>query len=362
MLKGYHSHCHYYQDDPSVPVLTSWTAIYLHPHSDEEEYGFDPGLSLDISFFPETKPKYILPPYFIDSIICDCMKKPYLFGNHIFDCINGIICLGDEINGLVLWNPAIREYKVVPEPPCHNYHSSNDVLAFGYDHNSNDYKLVRILTDTYQSDLILHPVVVHVYNLSTDSWRQIDLDFDLSIIDFPGDSNELYFNGVYHWCSCILSGEYAQRCEVIVCFDMTKEVFRTMRMPDLGYISSIKDIKKTLGVLSNCLALIVHNINKMMTNKHLDIWVMREYGVQKSWTKQFVIGPLLIIPRAQQFLFDVQLLLVCDKLVMINGKGQILLYEFGAQEIKNLQLRNLPNSFFVSKPIVYMKSLVSVSG
>ena len=88
----------------------------------------------------------------------------------------------------------------------------------------------------------------------------------------------------------------------------------------------------------------------------------REYGVEKSWTKQFVIGPLLIIPRAQQFLFDVQLLLVCDKLVMINGKGQILLYEFGAQEIKNLQLRNLPDSFFVSKPIVYMKSLVSVSG
>ena len=42
-----------------------------------------------------------------------------------------------------------------------------------------------------------------------------------------------------------------------------------------------------------------------------------------------------------------ELLLVDDKLVLIRDKGNILLYDFGAHEIKNLQLRNLPDSVFL---------------
>ena len=71
----------------------------------------------------------------------------------------------------------------------------------------------------------MHPIV-HVYTLSTDSWKQIDTSFDRTIICFPGDycSNE-YFNGVYHWPACILLDEHGRDCEVIVCFDMRDKVF-----------------------------------------------------------------------------------------------------------------------------------------
>ena len=291
------------------------------------------------------------------------MKKPDIFGTPVFDCINGIICLGDEINGLVLWNPATREHKVVPKPFCDLFDSVN--FAFGYDHNSNDYKVVRVVTfEGHHGELILPSVVhVHVYNLSTDSWRQIDPTFDPSITYFPGDCDELYLNGVHHWPSCRSIDEHGQHCKVIVCFDMIDEVFRTIRMPDLGDISHINKIGKTSAVLSNCVALIVYDMNETVIEKTFDIWVMREYGVEESWTKQFIIKPGLIFQRTNHFVGAGELLFVGDKLLLVNGnKGQILLYDFGTQEIKNLQLRNCSDSFCVSRLMIYVESLVSVKG
>ena len=291
------------------------------------------------------------------------MKKPDIFGTPVFDCINGIICLGDEINGLVLWNPATREHKVVPKPFCDLFDSVN--FAFGYDHNSNDYKVVRVVTfEGHHGELILPSVVhVHVYNLSTDSWRQIDPTFDPSITYFPGDCGELYLNGVHHWPSCRSIDEHGQHCKVIVCFDMIDEVFRTIRMPDLGDISHINKIGKTSAVLSNCVALIIYDMNETVIEKTFDIWVMREYGVEESWTKQFIIKPGLIFQRTNHFVGAGELLFVGDKLLLVNGnKGQILLYDFGTQEIKNLQLRNCSDSFCVSRLMIYVESLVSVKG
>ena len=37
--------------------------------------------------------------------------------DYISDCINGIICISDYPSLFILWNPAIREHKVIPERP-----------------------------------------------------------------------------------------------------------------------------------------------------------------------------------------------------------------------------------------------------
>ena len=41
-------------------------------------------------------------------------------------------------------------------------------------------------------------------------------------------------------------------------------------------------------MLSNCVALIVYDMNERVIEKTFDIWVMREYGVEESWTKQTI--------------------------------------------------------------------------
>ena len=61
--------------------------------------------------------------------------------------------------------------------------------------------------------------------------------------------------------------ERRRRCEGIVFFDMRDEMFRTTKMLDLGDQSSHQ---KTLFMVSNCLALIVYDMQHK--EKIFDIW------------------------------------------------------------------------------------------
>ena len=79
-----------------------------------------------------------------------------------------------------------------------------------------------------------------------------------------------------------------------------------------------------------------------MTEKYFDIWVMREYGVVDSWTKQLVVGPLLRIHRPLPLAKNGELLLLGDHYT----HNALLKYNIGSQEIKILQ----PTSFKVIHP------------
>ncbi len=50
MVEGYHNH-YYTESNRRLPVRSSFTAMYLHHPSNDDEYGFDPGLNLDLHFF-----------------------------------------------------------------------------------------------------------------------------------------------------------------------------------------------------------------------------------------------------------------------------------------------------------------------
>ena len=82
------------------------------------------------------------------------------------------------------------------------------------------------------------------------------------------------------------------------------------------------------------------------------IWLMREYGVKESWTKQFVIRPLSGIQFPLGFAKN-------DELLLVDNNGQLVSYNSNAQEIKSLQVRGLLNA---TQAIVYKESLVSIMG
>ena len=94
--------------------------------------------------------------------------------------------------------------------------------------------------------------------------------------------------------------------------------------------------------------MIVSDAQDTVTEKIFDIWVMCEYGVKESWTKQFVIGPLSRIQFPLGFTMN-------DELLMVARNGQLVLYNSNAQEIKSLHVR-------ATQAIVYKESLVSVMG
>ena len=139
-------------------------------------------------------------------------------------------------------------------------------------------------------------------------------------------------------------------------------MFRIMRLPDevfqkLKYpVDSVSSMQrnKVFSMFNDCLAFVVYK-KCTMTEKYFDIWVMREYGVEDSWTKQLVVGPLLGIHRPLKFPKNGMLLLLGDD-------GTIVLYNIGSKEIRNLQIPEFPKSFIPREAMLYVESLVSLKG
>ena len=87
---------------------------------------------------------------------------------------------------------------------------------------------------------------------------------------------------------------------------------------------------------------------------------MCEYGIKESWTKQYVIRPFSGIMNIVGF--ELQILLLGDKILMVEDNGEVVLYNLSAQKIKNLRVRGLPGLFRALQIMVYEESLVSIMG
>ncbi|KAK9010706.1 hypothetical protein V6N11_043577 [Hibiscus sabdariffa] len=239
---------------------------------------------------------------------------------------DGIICLSDYRDDIVLCNPATRESMVLPESslPCYSPGSNlipqTSALGFGYDVKTHHCKVVRIVSyweERSGSDLPHHSRV-EVYSLATGSWKEIDVKVPAYVWYSP--CFETYFNGAFHW--------YAidnNRNEVILSFHMGSEAFQAIPMPSA----------LSLG-----------------TEKSFEIYVMKEYGVRESWTKILTIGPLTKVEMPLAFWKN-------DEILMEGSDGLVVSYNLKTQELKDLPIYGVPKSFAT---LVYVNSLVSVKG
>lgn len=71
----------------------------------------------------------------------------------------------------------------------------------------------------------------------------------------------------------------------VVSFDVAAEKFKEIERPGCG---SLDICNFHLVVIYGCLSAVVCN-----DGGQIDIWVMKEYGVKESWTKEYVIGDRL---------------------------------------------------------------------
>ncbi|XP_030931031.1 F-box/kelch-repeat protein At3g06240-like [Quercus lobata] len=222
-------------------------------------------------------------------------------------------------------------------------------FAFGFDQNSNDYKVVRVVEYKKESagnSITRYCNSFYVYSLRAECWTQIfGTPIHHNNIKLHSCCNEIYFNGVHHWIG-FLNSEPGDSYDhhIILSFDMSHEVFQIIRFPDMFFPN------KTLAVFNDCLACIVYGINE-----YIDIWVMREYGVEDSWTKQLVVGHLLGIQRPLQLLGN-------EEILLVDENKTLVLYNIGSQEIKILQRTGYPKIFMPRRAIVYVESLVSFTG
>ncbi|KAI9122451.1 hypothetical protein K1719_006291 [Acacia pycnantha] len=193
------------------------------------------------------------------------LELPFLDNNanwvFVCDQCNGILCLSGRSH-LILWNPATKEAKAIPERDRFLFLS---VIGFGFDPITNDYKIVRLLCDEKNS--------IEVYSLNSDCWRTIYVDNAPYRLRENGIWNS-YLNGFYHWL-----GSSERDDTYILSFDFSKEVLGVIKLP-----LEVSSSRESVGVLGGSLACV-----SFSQYGNFEIWVMNEYGVENSWTKKFQI-------------------------------------------------------------------------
>ncbi|VFQ92244.1 unnamed protein product [Cuscuta campestris] len=188
----------------------------------------------------------------------------------------------------LLWNPATREVRVLPRDDELDG-EINPTLGLGMDPITKHYKVVRL----NGCSGITWPCLIKVYNLSTDddTWRRTpQCGSRVPALFHPPNclKTRTSLNGRHHWLSInwFKGSSSTNACWVIVFFDFSTEMMGTMPSPPTGSDLYRGDVV----VAHDKLALVVRD-RDAEKRFQFHVWVMTEYGVESSWTKNFTIGP-----------------------------------------------------------------------
>ncbi|OMO69407.1 hypothetical protein COLO4_29077 [Corchorus olitorius] len=178
---------------------------------------------------------------------------------------------------LLLWNPSTREGKEVPNT-LHSYdydYQSIYASALGYDFTLKTHKIVVILQTGRRWRFF------SVYNVKTDKWeKNLFVDKNHHEAARFKDKPITLANGAPHWLIC-----YPVLCDTcyykIEYFDFALNKFEEIPQPDDGdYCISGKTAN--LFDKGGCLCIGYH------TRLAFKVWVMREYGMKESWSKEMI--------------------------------------------------------------------------
>ncbi|KAH7844594.1 hypothetical protein Vadar_029725 [Vaccinium darrowii] len=196
-------------------------------------------------------------------------------GLEVLSSCNGLICFygPGTYNPYVICNPVINEYVIVPQ--TEKVLSINVGSGFGFCSRTNQYKVLRLLSP---SKGFWSKLEAEINTLGTNLWRRVG-DGPPYLHWYSGGC---FLNGALHWIVHDTENCFKSMC----CFNFGKEQFQPFPGPSefCGLRGQLKVDKMKMGVLKDDLSVFHHS-----TNDRLDIWVMKDYAVQESWTNDFII-------------------------------------------------------------------------
>ncbi|CAJ1941296.1 unnamed protein product [Sphenostylis stenocarpa] len=188
----------------------------------------------------------------------------------------------DCFRHLCLWNPSTGIHKQVSYS---RMATNGDILfsmfrGFGYDPLTDDYLVVQLL------DRLGKPGnLAEVFSVRANKWKKveaIDMMFMPTGSRFSQNMCGLLLNNCIHWLTyCI---KLPMILSVIFAYDLTERRFLEIPLPvdfDDNKLHS-RVLRELAGFLNLCAT--------VEWNYSLEIWVMKEYKVQSSWTKTIVVS------------------------------------------------------------------------
>lgn len=326
-------------------VCKSWNSLISDPHFAKSHLRMHSNFTHHKLLLCFARPRFTVRSCSLDSI-CNALPTSAvtleypLKNRNRYDLIvgscNGLLCFAIKQTHVLLWNPSLRISKKSPCLDNQRRGGSYTVFGFGYDHLTDNYKVVAIFC--YDSgDRGEYKTEVKVYTLGANSWRRIQ-EFPSGI---PCDEMGKYASGTLNWMATTASSPPL----AIISLDLGNESYVELSKPDCGYATA-----SNLGVLRDCLCII------SAYGTHSDLWIMKDFGVKESWTK------LLSIP----FWIDHPLSLLCTKERCISDGIEILVQQPHQSEIvfynsKNVTFTDpeIENSDGCLDAEVYVESLIS---
>ncbi|KAL3532457.1 hypothetical protein ACH5RR_005978 [Cinchona calisaya] len=192
---------------------------------------------------------------------------------------NGLLFLSntleDNTSTSIIWNPLTREQQIIHFTPVQHPNGRFYVQIeawFGFDSETNDYKVIRVALfctnyendDSFQSE-------VKVYSLKNKMWRDISsCPYFIRHLKVGG----MFVGDALHWIAG--TSPRLGTDNLIAAFDLRTEEWRLVPRPTFkvgNFFMNLAVLGESLCVFSNYFS------------DFVDIWVMKEYGVEESWTK-----------------------------------------------------------------------------
>jgi F-box interacting protein len=239
---------------------------------------------------------------------------------------DGMFCGELYLGSYFLWNPSIRKFKLLP--PLQNprkYVFSH--IGFGYDCFIDNYKVIVVSTNNE----------VSVNTLGNDYWTRID--------DIPY-SNCIRGQGVSVSGNVNWLAKDDSSMHFILSLDLEKESYQQLLLPDF------KNDPWTLDVVRDCLCV------SASSDMFSDVWIMKEYGNQESWTKLYSVPHI----QDQGFDFNKALYISQDDQLLVEfeeWQSEKLKLVFYDSKTSTLNIPEFQNNYKQVASIVYIESLIS---
>ncbi|CAM8986094.1 unnamed protein product [Rhodiola kirilowii] len=277
-----------------------------------------------------------------------CCPKSRIVGS-----CNGLICLTAGDSEIFVLNPSIRKLRKLPTSGirerlgslCHR----GVIYGFGYDEVNDDYNVVMMVSAI---GIGYHTREVEVYSMRSNRWKRVG--------DFPyGPHHEagLSVCGALVWpaMSTTTASTQSVVCGVpvlniewkIVGLDLESGSYRDIPQPE--GVQSLRD--KLLGVMDGCLCIFAH-----FRGTRLEVWMMKEFGVQESWSKVATV-PYLVKPCwSDELPFYMPLWCSKDGEMIMLFRSKFIVYNVQDGTFRYPNVKELNVSSHAS---IYIESLVS---
>ncbi|CAN6987312.1 unnamed protein product [Brassica oleracea var. botrytis] len=264
----------------------------------------------------------------------------------VFGSCNGLVGLSNSPTDMALFNPSTRQIHRLPTEPVDFPEGSRTrgyvFYGLGYDSVNEDYKVVRMIQckGGAADELVFgFPYEVKVFSLKMNTWKRVKRLLPAIQLLFYFYYHLLYRRGYgvlacnsLHWVLPRRPGLIA--FNTIIRFDLAAEEFEILTFPE-----SLAHENIDIGVLEGCLCLMC---NREFTS--VDVWVMKEYKVEGSWSKVFSVPK----PKSvESFDFMRPLLYSKDRrkvLIEVNN-AKLLWFDLGSKRLRTLRIKDCDSSY-----------------